>query len=441
MGRGLATLVLVALCGVAAAEPTRKVEIMTEPPGATVYLDNLDAGEACSPTPCTVNAPVGRRTSVIARKNGYIEGYGQIDLRHGMGTQKTLSITLDPDNGTLVCDDPGLGHGTILIDDVEQGKAPTHLTLDAAGHHVVVILHGRTVYDDFVKVVPGQEYVVKPNQSEPAPQPPKQTPEVAAVSSGGDNDGNPDDPNAKVTKHADTGPHEMWIAGGGVFEVGFRQFKYANAQNLAPTENEGGQVLVGPSIQFWPMRLLDWEHLRGLSIYAKVLFGANSRQVLQDPNNTPTGASTLWGNIEVDIQHRWELGDTGAIEIGGGFVRDQLDYNGTADTVPYADYMAMRVGVRGSLHAGPIEPYAQIEGRIPFSEGVLATRFSKADVTGGGASAGIAGVFGPVITRLEASIVYYSWTLSNDTTGPTLPNATGARDVIEGISLLVGLSY
>lgn len=437
MGRGLATLVLVALCGVAAAEPTRKVEIMTEPPGATVYLDNLDAGEACSPTPCTVNAPMGRRTSVIARKNGFIEGYGQIDLRHG--TQKTLSITLDPDNGTLVCDDPGLGHGTILIDDVQQGKAPTRLTLDAAGHHVVVISHGRTVFDDFVKVVPGQEYVIKPNQSEPAPQPPKETPDVATADNA--TDAVSDDSTAKVTKHADTESHDMWIAFGGVFEVGFRQFKYSNPQNLAPTEDEGGQVLLGPSVQFWPMRLADSTHLRGLSIYAKVLFGANSRQVLQEPNDMPTGATTLWGNIEIDVQHRWELGDVGAVEIGGGFVRDQLDYNGVADNVPYADYMSMRIGVRGSLHVGPVEPYAQVEGRIPFSEGVLATRFATADVTGGGAAAGLAGVFGPIVVRAEASLVYYSWTLTNATTGPMVPSATGARDVLEGISLLVGASF
>jgi len=446
MGRGLATLaVLAALCGVASADSTRKVEILTEPPGATVYLGDLETGVACTPTPCSVEAPAGKRTAVIARKDGYVEGYGSIDLRHG--SMKSVSITLEAATGTLVCDDSGLAGGTILVDDVDKGKAPAHVAVEAGAHHVVVVVKGRAVYDEFPKIELGHEYIVKPNMAEPAPLPPKQTPTVSAIepSNGDDTSGGSDDPNAtKVAKHAETGPHEMWIAGGGVFAVGFRQFKYDNPKNLAPTEDEGGQVLVGPSIQIWPMRLIDSDHLRGLSLYGKVLFGANSRAVLQDPNNMPTGAQTFWGNIEIDLQHRWEIGDAGALELGGGFVRDQLVYKGNTDqvaNVPYADYMSMRIGVKGSLHLGPIEPYASVEGRIPFSEGLLATRFSKPSVTGAGAAAGLAAAFGPLVARFEASIVYYSWTLSPLAPGPTQPSADGASDAIESISLLVGLSY
>jgi hypothetical protein len=438
-GPCVAALVLCA--ATATAGPTRKVEVQTDPPGATIYLGDIDAGEACSPSPCTVNAPAGKKTAVIARKDGYGEKFGVIDLRKG--PVKSISLQLTASTATLICDDPGLAGGTIFVDEAEKAKAPSHVSVEAGGHHVVITVKGRTVFDDFVKPDVGEEYTIKPNKAEPAPQPPKPL-ATALVPSSGDEVG--EDTGEKVTKSADAGPRrEPWIAGGGIFEVGFRQFRYFNSTNLPQTESEGGQVLIGPSLQLWPMRLAGSHHLRGLSLYAKVGFGANHRAVLQDPNATPTGASTYWGNIEVDLQHRWNLGDAGAIELGGGFVRDQLEYTAMTTAqiaqVPYADYQSMRLGVRGVLRLGSVEPYAQVEGRIPFSEGLLAQRFTKVDVTGVAAAAGLAMMFGPVIAKLEASIVYYNWSITADATGSNAEIADGARDVIEGISLFIGAAY
>jgi hypothetical protein len=440
--RSALALVLVLCAGTAAAD-TRKVEVTTDPPGATIYLGDLDSGTACEPTPCSVNAPAGKKTPVIARKDGYAVAFGVIDLRKS--SVKTVSLELTPTAGTLVFDDPALAGGTISVDDVEKGKAPAHVQVEAAGHHVVVTVRGRAMFDDFVKVTAGEDYTVKPNKSEPAPLPPKDTPTTTVATTDPDTDivGN-NDSNNKVTKSADTGqPRQPSIVGGVVSEIGFRQFSYDHPQNLPPTEDEGGQILIGPTLQVWPMRLFGSEHLRGLSLYGKVGFGVNHEPVVQ--SNMPTGASTFWGNIEVDLQQRWNLGDTVSIEIGGGFVRDQLQYSynmmSQIADVPYADYKSLRLGVRTAFRFGPIEPFVQIEGRIPFSEGVLATRFASADVTGAGASGGIAGTFGPVVARLEASIVYYSWTLTNAATGAGAETADGATDIIEGISLVLGVGY
>jgi hypothetical protein len=440
-------LLLAAWCGVARADSTRKVEVTTDPPGATIYLNDLDAGEACSPTPCSVQAPAGKKTAVIARKDGYAEEYGVIDLRKG--NQKTLSLKMTATTATLVADDPGLAGGTILVDDVDKGKAPAHVPIETAGHHVVVIVKGRTVYDDYIKVDPNEEFTIKPNKAEAAPLPPKAAPKVEALAGTGASTGDDDSLStgsaAKVEHADDDHPHEMWIAGGGIFAVGFRQFKYDHPVNVAPTESEGGQVLVGPSLQIWPMRLLGVSHLRGLSIYGKVGFGVNHKPVLQDPNATPTGASTYWGDIEVDLQQRWDIGDTGAIELGGGFVRDQLEYTAMTTNelaeVPYVDYESLRLGVKGILRLGAVEPYLQIEGRIPLSEGTLATRFAKADVTGAAGAVGFAMTFGPVVAKLEAAAVYYSWSITSNPAGTGVPGADGATDIIETFTALLGLSY
>src|SRR5580698_1073421 len=137
-------LVLVASRGVASAEPTRKIDVVTDPPGATIYVGDLDAGEACKATPCTVTVPANKKTAVIARKDGYSEEFVTVDTRKPI---KIVAIKLTATTATLICDDPGLAGGTILVDDVEKGKAPAHVPVETAGHHVVVTVKGRVVFD------------------------------------------------------------------------------------------------------------------------------------------------------------------------------------------------------------------------------------------------------------------------------------------------------
>src|SRR6185437_9206656 len=161
--RSALALVLV-LCAAPALADTRKVEVVTDPPGATVYLGDLDSGEACQPTPCSVNAPAGKKTPVIARKDGYAAAFGVIDLRKG--NIRTVSLELTATSGTIVVDDPALAGGTISVDDVDKGKAPAHVQVEATGHHVVVTVKGHVRFDDFVTVDAGEDYTVKPNKAE-----------------------------------------------------------------------------------------------------------------------------------------------------------------------------------------------------------------------------------------------------------------------------------
>src|SRR6478735_3988138 len=58
-------LCVAAVGGTAAAESTRKVQIDTEPPNATVYIGDEDNGPKCLKTPCQIDAPIGKPVIII----------------------------------------------------------------------------------------------------------------------------------------------------------------------------------------------------------------------------------------------------------------------------------------------------------------------------------------------------------------------------------------
>ena len=296
-------------------------------------------------------------------------------------------------------------------------------------HHVVITFKGKTIFDDIVNVELGAEVNVKPK----AP---------VAVATGGGDDGDPGDDGGetKVRKPAPATSHDVFVIGGGVFDVGFRQFKYDQPKGLAATEREGGQVMLGPTIELWPAALIGTDHLRGLSLFGKLEFGLNHQAVL-DTMDQATGATTSWQNLEIDARHRWHT-DAAMIEVNGGFVRDQLQFKASNPMalalVPAVDYKAVRIGMRAGIKAGMIEPYVSAEGRIVINGGELGTRFESASVFGAAGAIGAAMTIGPVFARLEGSLLYYAWTFKDLPTATT--SATGATDLVEVFSVIVGVT-
>lgn len=442
MGRApLAGVLLVVSVGVADAGNTRKVDIDSDPQGAQVYIGDIDTGTACTATPCTIEAPLGNAVVIIVRKDGYNPEFKSIDVPR-RGKIRTLKVTLSSSIATLVFEDPALKGGTIKVDDVEKGTAPARLDVEATSHHVVVVLKGKEIAEEFVNLEQGDEQPIK------AKIVAAQT--TVAEPTNGEGDGN-----ATTTKDPDTtkvvtttpGPARApFITVGGVFEVGFREFYYDNPQNGLPTQEiEPGQIMLGGALELWPMELLGASHLRGLSLYGKAAFGVNSLKVVDDMN-MPLGPSTFWQDIEIDARHRWRIGEGGAIEIGAGFVIDDMEYNAMnkslTDQLPVVDYKSVRLGVRlGARAGGKVDVYGGLEGRIVLSGGTLASRFDKADITGGKAIAGLSTRLGPVFLKLEGSLLYYGWTFTTNTVMAGKPTADGAKDIVEVVSVLVGLTH
>src|SRR5690606_8805900 len=103
MGRLLlAGMLVIAAMGVADAGPTRKVLVESEPPGATVYLNDVDKGPVCEATPCTINAPIGTST-IILRLDKYEPEISLLEVPKGKRTLQQ-KYTLKGAVGTIVID-------------------------------------------------------------------------------------------------------------------------------------------------------------------------------------------------------------------------------------------------------------------------------------------------------------------------------------------------
>ncbi|MEO8548719.1 MAG: PEGA domain-containing protein [Kofleriaceae bacterium] len=441
----VAGCVLVLASGVAGAGGnTRQVDVTSEPEGATVYLNDVDSGTVCIETPCKINAPVGQSITVILQKDGYTPDFVSYTAAK-RGKLKPIKSVLTAAIGTIVLTDAGFKGGKILVDDVEKGNAPQKVDVPAGPHRVVVVIKGRAVADDIVDVEANSEKEVHGT-----------TPTTVAEPTGGGGGGGGGSEDlgvdvgsepVKVVKEPEpSGPRRRWIEVGGDLDVGFRQFTYDHAQNLSATETEAGQAMAGPSLELWPIELAGGTHLRGLSLFGKVLFGLNHQPVL-DADGMASGTTTFWGNIEADLRYRWIVGEDSSVAIEGGFVRDQLDFSAPNATlkkqVPGADYRSIKLGVRAATTLGALEPFAALEGRIVQSGGALATNFaSGADITGAHATVGATVHAGPVFLRAQAAITYYGWTFTaKGTPGPMDPTAEGATDLVEVLSFVIGLAH
>lgn len=431
MTRGLlAGIALCALFGPLAgrseAGPTRKLEVESDPPGATVYVDDVDAGAACEATPCTIDAPIGS-PSLIIRKDGFLASVTEVAVPK-KGKLKALKVTLIAATAKIVITDTALTGGKIVLDGTDKGVAPQTLTVEATSHTVQVFVKGKKLVEALLDVEAGDEKEVKADAA----------PDLGAE--GGD----PDDTKPiEIVKHLDEPPSARgpYIAVGAVLDVGFRQFAYDKPANGLPRdEKEGGQSLLGAAIELWPS---PRGTLRGLSLYGKFELAINSIPVL-DSAKQSVGASTYWGNLEIDLRHRWQVGDERGVTLSAGFVRDQMTYNVASKMqlaqLPVVDYRSVRIGVRATTMAGPVEPFVEAEGRIVVSGGDLGARFASHDTTGYHAAVGAQFVRGPVFLRAQAAITYYSWTFTNAGTDPMAGTADGATDLVEMLSFVLGVS-
>ena len=442
MGRGLhlAVAVVAASAAIAHASPTHKVTIETDPAGAHVYLNDVDSGAVCDKTPCTIDVPVGTYPIILQLAN-YAPKIDQLDVPKRPKGPLIKKFKLEPSVGTIVIDSPPEAKGaSVKIDDVDHGKlgasGNTRVEIDPGGHNVVVELNGKTLFQQIINVDTGEEVPIKVSVAA-APAAPGDGVKIE------DDTTTPPKDTPSITKSA-TPERSRFISGDVVVDVGFRRFSYTNAKvgPLAP-ESEDGQVIAGPAIEVWPSEAVGWDHLRGMSLFLKLELPINHQDVL-DSMKQPIGPTTYWMTFEASIKQRWTIGDMAAVEVGAGYVQDQLRFNGDIADVqklPDCDYQSIRLGARGALTFGAIEPYVALETRAVEDGGQLATRFQSASATGFRGAIGVAARGGNFVGRIEASDVHYDWTLSQVTQPGNFNGADGATDKVLGFSFLLGYQY
>jgi hypothetical protein len=417
-------------------EKTSKVTIETDPPGAKVYFNLKEDGEVCT-TPCTVDAPIGETPIIIEAENrrSIIEN---LVVPRKTARPMRMSYKLKPALGALVIE--GGDGAAILIDEQGQGTAPRRFDdIIAGAHHVVLEKDGKKLYDGFVEVEIDGEATVTPSRvASAAPVAASDAPAVSAAR----------EPAAPPR----TTP---LVAIRAATDIGFRQFSfnYHNSNDPATEHNdrEAGEVLTGAIVELWPATLLRLGMLPGLALYGRFQIGINPQRVTMQSKSGPavaTSLSTSWRSLEISVRHRWTIGTAGTIEASGGYVDDRYQFSsdnpltGDAEraTVPDVAYQAVRIGGRGSLLLGPLEPYASAENRLVLSGGALAKRYTLGtSVNGVRAALGAALHLGHVEVHAEGSVSLYTWSFRHDNMDPD--QAESGSDAIEQIGLSVGYVY
>lgn len=446
--RVVRALVVVALAASgAAADVKRDIQIESEPPGADVYLESKDAGSLCK-TPCTIKAPVGETVLILEIENHLPALESLVVPRRGKVAPARFKLTRAV--GTI--DVKGPKGATIRVGDTDRGKAPAKVEVDAGPQAITLILDGKQVLQDLIEVEANQEVVVRGEAPRTAAA--AETDEGEDAIDAGDGDGDAEGAGDDTARGGEVeqkrlvrprGPRAKRIALTAVVDVGFRRWTYDKVvvtDKPLGNEDEVGQVIAGPMLELWPGTLLGVRALRGLALVGRFQFPINKQPVRGEQIMTPV--TTFWQSLEVSLRHRWTLSELGTVEVGAGYVRDQHQFNtepSNIDLVPDADYRAIRIGVRGSLLVGALEPYLAVENRIVMSGGrVLEQRFDTgANATGMRAALGANAQFGPVAMKLEAVVTRYAWTFKYE--NASLFKAAGATDLIFAISAGLGFAY
>ncbi len=430
----LSVAVVTTLTGVATAAPKRKVKIESEPAGATVYLNAKEDGPVCT-TPCTFDAPVGDTPLIIE-----LENHKQLFENLSVPAKKsiaTLKFKLEPALGTINVTGPA--GARITVDDEDKGKAPTKIEIGAGSHNVKLTLNGKQLASEFIEVPINGEVDVAGTEKQVTAGEDKPPPETGEVEGGGTTG----DPSIGVEAPKPRAARGPILAAALRMDVGFRNFEYQGDQtaNLTP-ESEEGQVLLGPEVELWPGTLFGSRALRGLSALLRFGYGVNAQVVTEKMTGSETGARTFWRAYELSVRQRFTIADTMTIEVGGGYVRDQHQFEGNSAAiklVPDADYRAFRIGARISVLLGGVEPYLAVENRLVQSGGPLEARFRTASASGVHGAAGLAMSFGSIGARVEGAITRYSWTFTSQAGDEFI--ATGGVDSIKYISVSVGYYY
>jgi hypothetical protein len=435
----VALVLAAAAAGEARAQAKRDVAVESDPPGADVYLNSKDDGSLCK-TPCTIKAPIGEAIVIVEVAN-HVSGLESLIVPR-RGKTPTLKFKLQRAVGTVIVKGPA--GAKIRIGDADKGKAPAKLEIDAGPHSMTLTLNGKQVLADVIEVEAGGEVVVQGKavaQAAPVEDEPEvietDDPEPGAGGGGGGGGG-------EVTKAMPKprAPRGKIVAVSGVIDVGFRSFKYDNPQTaMLNNVDEGGQVIAGPMLELWPGNLAGVRPLRNLALVVRMQFPLNKQPV--EGGAIMGTTTTFWQSLEISARQRWTF-SKGSVDIGAGFIRDQHQFNvsetSDIDLVPDADYRAIRIGARGGLRVGPIEPYLGVENRVVLSGGRIEERFTRGGSASGlRAALGANAKLGPLQTRLEGSFTRYSWTFKYDNNDDF--RADGARDSIFLISAGIGYAY
>lgn len=410
---------------VAAAKPkTRPVQIVTVPEGATVYVGDMDAGKR-GETPLTLELPVGESTLVIELA-GYETRFETITVpaapKRKPKTPFEVSFEMVAAMAQLTINEPE--GAAVLVDAEPVGNAP--LTIDVApGEHTVRVEFGDKVpFERTLEFVAGQVEELTPVFADPAP-----------ADAG-------DEPEAPTTPPAPAvaGPPRVRALVG--VQLGMRTVRYQGRttpdtlRTFDQTPAPAGRL----EVELGLGALTKVRALRPL----RLLLGA-ARSL---PQEVASGGSlapmeTIWTQLHADARYGVRLHRAATLQVGLGFASDRYDFSGPPEAtavVPSTRYLAVRATVGVDVKAGPVTPYAQLDGRFVLDGGKFGDRFEDDSIQSLGAAAGAAmGLPAQLVARLDLGLQRQGWSLTPKSAG--VYNADGATDLVLTVAAMFGRDF
>lgn len=398
-----AALWVASAAGDAHAKPrTYRIAIETEPPGATVFLDD-ESGEELGTTPFQGRLEAGTYT-IFIRREGHEPVYETISVKRKRRGRQTFSFELaEIRYGEVevvgIGDGPDVRGALVLIDGAEMGNAPDVIRVAAGPHQVEVTKKGYELFEAWIDVEADETTTVEVELV------PEDGAAVADAGDGGDlgdedggdrgGDGDGDDAGGDIEGAAPAAARRELpyvIASIGP-EIAGRSFEYIapETNNLRPYQAFGVPML-RVRAELYPLAGFGNRFLGGFGVAAS--YGrAAPVQSATDGNQT---LATRWSDYHMSGRFRLALGAAYlGLEAGIGTQRFQFDAGGDPEKemlfaeVPDVDYRFQRFGGDiGGTFAERWAASASFDYRVVSAIGTLQDRFERTTVAamGGGVS-------------------------------------------------------
>ncbi|MCG8425008.1 MAG: PEGA domain-containing protein [Proteobacteria bacterium] len=355
------------------AAKTYRVQITSEPAGATVWIDDR-TGQPAGRTPLSTRLSAGAHT-IYVELDGYESVTWQIRVKRRrkqfnveLTELKTGSILVLPADGNRAADE-----AKVLLDGKEVGTVPDSFDVAAGTHEIEVVRQGFEPFKKTVEVTTGQSVEV-----------------LAALVEVGKKPGSPLPTSTRQPppdlRRAGPAPARISpLSVGASVGAAYRYYKYVelnrDIRTLRPFEGPNlGMVELTAELRLGG--LVSWRWLRPFSIFATASLNLPTRSSSNDGNEN---ISTTWFRRDVGLRTKFSFG-LFWLAIDLAQAGDRLDFPDDApfaDDLPELSYETLRLGVLLGLAIGNNEFGVGGDGLLALSVGgIVDEAFADDDVYG-----------------------------------------------------------